>query len=223
MFKEQYKKDNEMVNPSREFLDKLKTEMKKEERSKGSNRKHISHKNYAGRKVFAAAAAIALIVIGAGSYNKIFDFHKNNIMQPAEISEDNGQNNNDKNSGSIGNYSENEENQLFSNSSWYDSNMTSEEIYKIFIKRISSEDDLKELTVSSTNDFTNGKVMDKSSVNKLADSLKSAALIKDDSYVEEKPEYYMAAFNNGDIIKFVIYDNRYFECSEFEGIFLIVN
>lgn len=208
LFKEQYKKDNEMINPSQEFLDQLKAEMKKEESSKGSNNNHKTHRNSAGKKAFAAAAAIALIVIGAGSYNKIFDSHKNNIMQQTEIYEDSGKSNNG-------------ENQLFSNSSWYDSDMSSEEIYKTFANRISSEGDLKELSVSSTNDFTNSKPMDESSVNKLADSLKNAVLIKDESYSEEKPEYYMASFNNGDIIKFVIYDSRYFECSEFEGIFLI--
>lgn len=245
MFKEKYKRDNEMINPSQEFLEKLKIEMKKEEslRKKESLGKEHGlskaetlekrHRHYSSRKMLAAAAAIALVIISAGSYNKFSNTNKNTIMYQTEISEKNGSTENSTNSsnssngGNSGNSNSTEDrrkvqdNQLFSNSSWYDSKMSSEEIYKTFLNRIISQDDLKELNVSSTNDFTSSKIMDRSSVNRLADLLKGGTLIKDESCSKENPKYYMASFNNGDIIKFVIYDGNYFECSEFEGIFSI--
>lgn len=225
LFKEEYKRDNEMINPSEEFLEKLKADMKKEEAKK---ERFIL---FDIRKMAVVAAVVAVSVIGADSYNKFYKEVKNNIIQQTEISdnsgseEKNGITEKDGSAGNSGSFDNNgsdeksgsAQDDLFSNSSWYDSGMSSEEIYKTFVKRISSQDDLKQLSVSDTNDFTHARVMDKASVNRLAGSLKGGSLIKDGSDLKENPKYYMASFNNGDIIKFVIYDNRYFECSEFDG------
>lgn len=201
MFREKYKKDNEMINPSNDFLENLKVEMKKEE-AKNHNYRFSNNK-----KILLTAATIALVVIGITTYNKIFNIQRNNIIQSAEVSDSSQMNES--------------ENGLFSNSKWYDQSLSNEEIYDIFIKRLSSPEDLKELSTSNSNEFTNSEVIKKSDVEKLVDLLENASLIEGEKYSEENPTYYMASFKNGDIIKFTIYNNRYFECNDFEGQYLI--
>lgn len=201
MFREKYKKDNEMINPSNDFLENLKVEMKKEE-AKNHNYRFSNNK-----KILLTAATIALVVIGITTYNKIFNIQRNNIIQSAEVSDSSQMNES--------------ENGLFSNSKWYDQSLSNEEIYDIFIKRLSSPEDLKELSTSNSNEFTNSEVIEKSDVDKLVGLLENASLIEDENYSKENPMYYMASFKNGDIIKFTIYNNRYFECNEFEGKYLI--
>lgn len=201
MFREKYKKDNEMVNPSDEFLEKLKMKMKEEESLKSR------HKINRSKKILLTAASIALVFVSVAAYNKIFSSQESTIIQPTEISDNAG-----KNEGQSG---------LFSNSKWYDSSLSSEEIYHEFITRMSSQNDLNQLSVSNSNEFTEGDIMKEPEVTELVNLLKAGTLIKDESYSKENPKYYMANFKNGDVIKFTIYDNKYFECNEFEGKFLI--
>ena len=201
MFREKYKNDNEMINPSDDFLGKLKTEMKKEEKLKIT---HIVGRN---RKILMTASSIAFVFIGITAFSRISSIQKNDIVQKTEI-----------------NYSEEksqEQKGLFSNSKWYDSNLSAQEIYDKFIERISSQNDLEKLSTSSSNQFTDNDIMNESEVRDLAELLKGGTLIEDEDYSKENPEYYMADFKNGDVIKFTIYDNKYFECNEFKGHFVI--
>lgn len=201
MFREKYKKDNDIINPSNDFLENLKVEMKKEE---VKNYKYRGNNN---KKILLTAATIALVVISIAAYNKIFNIQRNNIIQSAEVSDSNQKNES--------------ENGLFSNSKWYDPTLSNKEVYDIFIKRLSSTEDLKELSVSNTNEFTNSEIMKKSDIEKLVDLIKNATLIEGEEHSKENPIYYMASFKNGDIIKFTIYNNRYVECNEFGGQYLI--
>lgn len=192
-----------MINPSNEFLEKLKIEMKQEQEFKSR------HNVKKSRKIFLTAASIALIFIGITAYSRISDLQKNDITQKAEISDSSEKNT--------------EQNGIFSNSKWYDSSLSSKEIYDKFISRISSKDDFDKLRVSNTNQFTDDDVMNESEVEELVDLLKDGTLIENGDYSKENPKYYMADFKNGDVIKFTIYNNEYFECNEFEGQFVISN
>lgn len=210
LFKDEYKKDNELIKPSKEFLDKLKMEMKKEEE------KQKTYKLFNTRKIAAVAAILAVAIISAGSYNKMVNTEKNKVVNQAEISKEHNKTNSNNKS------DEGQQGNLFNNSSWYDSNMTSEEIFSVFVKRLSSKDDLKELSVSDTEDFTDSDPMDERAVNEVISLLKDGRKAEDDSSdLKKNPKYYMASFKNGDIIKFIIYDNKYFECKEFKGRFSV--
>ena len=70
LFREKYKKDNEMINPSDEFLEKLKIEMKQEQEFKSR------HNVKKSRKIFLTAASIALIFIGITACSRISDLQK---------------------------------------------------------------------------------------------------------------------------------------------------
>lgn len=201
MFKEKYKKDNEMINPSDEFLERLKMKMEEEEKSEGK------HKASYSKKILLTAASIALIFISITVYNKNFNTGTNNIIQSAEISDSSEKSEN--------------KNNIFSNSKWYDSSLSNEEVYHVFIERISSKEDLKELSVSSEKNFNDSKTMTKEEIEKLVELLDNGRLIGQEGYSKDNPKYYMASFKNGDVIKFTTYNDDYFECNEFKGVFLI--
>ncbi|MBD5541094.1 MAG: hypothetical protein HDR00_07845 [Lachnospiraceae bacterium] len=210
MFKDDYRKEMQKLTPDSSFLEELSTQMEQEERK--SQRTDAGIKTgkagwkAAGWGIFAAA----LICIGVGItwFGVPGTVHTDdNVMT--------------QNAGGVPNQSMDKEG-IFAGSSWYGSEENPEKKYQILSEKISGDETLQ-LTASETEDFEDARALSGEETEALVEMLEKGKLSGNaGDTIElsgEKPVYYLAEFGDGVIVKFSVYGERYFYCSEIEGIF----
>ncbi len=198
-FKESYKRDNEKIVPDAEYRDNLekKIEMALSEESK--RRKNIS----VTFKILSSCAAALVLVIAV------------------TIGVRNSQNNNQDsiiNHAGAGKQTSSSAT-IFSQSSWYDSEMSYSQIYELFIRRMSDSSDLTYLYMNNNNTFDDENLFDNTETEKLIKEIYSASVTDKTEKELDNAVYYMAQFKNGDIIKFIIYDNTYVKIKNIDCVF----
>lgn len=210
MFRDDYRKEMKKLTPDSPFLQELSTRMEKEERK--SQRADAGLK--AGKTGWKAAGwgifAAALICIGVGitwsGMPKTVHTDDNVMMQNAGGVPDQGR---DKEG-------------IFAGSSWYGSEEDSEKIYQILSEKLSGDEALQ-LTASATEDFEDARALSMEEAEALAEMLEAGKLSGNAGDAaelsKEQPVYYLAEFGDGVIVKFSVYGERYFYCSEIDGIF----
>lgn len=165
----------------------------------------------AGRKVvawgtFAAAiicAGVGIAWFGVGKTVRVDD----NVMT--------------QNAGGIPKQGDNKEG-IFDGSSWYGSEENPEKIYDILLEKLSGDKRLQ-LTASEQENFETARVVSGEETENIIAMLEKGKLAG--SYEEEEkllikqPVYYLAEFDDGVIVKFSIYEEQYFYCSEIDGVF----
>ncbi len=210
MFRENYQKEMQKLMPDSSFLQELSARMEQEERK--SQRADAGMK--AGRIGWKAAgwgiSVAALICIGAG----IIRFGMSGTVH----ADDNVMT---QNAGGVPNQSMDKEG-IFAGSSWYGSEENPEKIYEILSERLAGDEALQ-LTASETEDFENARVLSTEETKALVGMLETGSFSGNaGDAIElsgEQPVYYLAEFGDGVIVKFSVYGERYFYCSEIEGIF----
>lgn len=213
MFKEEYRKEMQKITPDSSFLQGLASEMEREERNL-REKDHIKRNRKSGKKVLAwsAAAAAALICIGISIL-----WRKTNALAPAN------ENLMKQNAGGILEQTENKEG-IFNGSSWYGNETEPEEIYKILMEKMTEDPEMK-LTVSDEENFQHAEQLSSEKTAEMAQMLAEGHLWENGEEAKdlstENPVYYLAEFQDKTVVKFVVYDDRYFYCREIDGIFIL--
>lgn len=210
MFRDNYQKEMQKLMPDSSFLRELSKRMEQEERK--IQRTDAGMK--AGKTGWKAAgwgiSVAALICIGAGiiRFGMSGTVHvDDNVMT--------------QNAGGVPNQSMDKEG-IFAGSSWYGSEENPEKIYQILSEKLACDEALQ-LTASETEDFENARVLSAEETETLVEMLEAGSLSGNAGDAidlsGEQPVHYLAEFGDGAIVKFSVYGERYFYCSEIEGIF----
>ncbi len=212
MFREEYRKEMQKITPDSSFLRELASEMEKEEHNlRGKN--HLKGNRKSGKKVLIrSAAAVALICIGIGVLWKkaggLAQANENLMKQ---------------NAGGILEQTESQEG-IFDGSSWYGNAIEPEEIYKILVKKMTEDTEMK-LTVSNEESFQHPEQLSSEKTAEMVQMLAEGHLSEKDEEAEElstkTPVYYLAEFQDKTVVKFAIYDDQYFYCREIGGVFIL--
>ncbi|MBP3460507.1 MAG: hypothetical protein J6K58_15005 [Lachnospiraceae bacterium] len=213
MFKEDYRKEMQKIAPDSSFLQELAVKMEQEAESSRQERANINGKRKkAGRKalIWSTAAAAALICIGIGirwkGTNGLANANDNFMKQ---------------NAGGLLEHTNASEG-VFDGSSWYGDETKPEEIFGILVDKMTGDKGLK-ITVSTKENFQNAEEMSSKNTADLVERLAEGQIMgnyKDaKDLLVQSPVYYLAEFQDGTVIKFTIYGEKYFFCSEIDGVF----
>lgn len=215
MFKEEYRKAIQNITPDSSFLQELAVKMEQETANGLQGKINIHEKRRkSGQKVliWTTAAAAAVICIGIGirwkEINGLADTNSNIMKQ---------------NAGGLLEQTETAEG-IFDGSSWYGNETEPEEIFGILSEKMTEDGSLK-LTSSQNENFQEADRLSSEKTADLVERLAEAQFmgnledVKD--LAEESPVYYLAEFQDGTVIKFTIYGEKYFFCSEIDGVFVL--
>ena len=196
-FKDGYRKYNEQITPDKAFLDSLAEDMSKAKRSR------ISIKRT--RAVMSVCAACLCLAVGATVIASGILSREGNIIVSGNEANASSAEESSEITGMFG-----------ASEKWYDSSMSSEEIYSAFIARLSDAQSLQKLYKSAASSFTDEDLIETSYAEELAKSIRTA------EFCAELPDgeaevCYMAVFSDGEIIKFGIYDSGYVVIKGTEG------
>lgn len=194
-FKDEYKKSYDSIVPDKEFLEQLSEKMEEEKQKK--------QKVYY-RPLAAIAGVILVLFVGLTAFHLLGDNSK--PSKPIHVKTGNTL---QTPSSEIG---------TFATPKWYDENDKPEKILSDFSKRLGNRKQLKNLYQNTENNFTDEMLVTEEDVHFLVDKLQTAKAVSESPELENKV-YYMAEFQNGDIIKFFISDNRYFAFLDLEFIY----
>lgn len=210
MFRDNYQKEMQKLMPDSSFLRKLSIRMEQEDRKSQRADAGIEAGKIGWKAAGWGISVAALICIGAGiiRFGMSGTVHvDDNVMT--------------QNAGGVPNQSMDKEG-IFAGSSWYGSEDNPEKIYQILSEKISCDEALQ-LTASETEDFENTRVLSGEETEALVEMLEAGRLSGNAGDAidlsGEQPVYYLAEFGDGAIVKFSVYGERYFYCSEIEGIF----
>ncbi len=194
-FREDYKKSYDNIVPDKEFIDRLSERMEEE---KGK-------KQVLWKRPVMAVGIIVFLVIGVFLFR--FFGAGRRPTEPLRVQTETLP-------------SPSSEITAFTTPQWYDSGDKPEEIAAKFAGRMVDGEQLTALYQSGENDFTEEEQVSEKEVRRLAERLRTAALSSG-----QKPSgdtvYYMAEFQNGDIIKFTVTEDTYFSFLEPEYVFLL--
>ncbi|MDO5558184.1 MAG: hypothetical protein Q4F95_01155 [Oscillospiraceae bacterium] len=196
-FKDSYKRDNEKIVPDPEFISDLEKKLEIMSSQEIKRRKNIS----VAFKICSSCAAAVILTVGITLGVRRSSGSIDNPMHQAGKQTGAGS-------------------AVFSQSDWYDSGMTCSEIYEVFINRMADSSDLSLLYRSSSNTFTDEDLMnDKDEIKSLVKSYSRVTVSDKDEKDLNNAVYYMAQFENGDIIKFIIYDGMYVKIKNIDAVF----
>lgn len=213
MFKEEYQKEMNQIKPSPDFLKNLAAQMEQEAASIRAEEEAKSKivpisrkKNNAAWVSVAAAAVVCIGVAFAWQGNKGTTEDDNYMTQNAGVATDKEA---DSTEG------------VFSGSAWYGDETDAEKIYAIMLENMENTSYLSIMQADS-NSFRTAHAMAAPQAEELVAKLAGGKIAKDVT-VEDlsgmEAVYYLAELDDGMIITFTVYDETYFYCSEFEGIF----
>lgn len=210
MFRDDYWKEMQKVTADSSFLEKLSARMEQEERKIQKADAGIKTGKAGWKAAGWGISAAALICIGVGItwFGMPGTVHMDdNVMT--------------QNAGGVPNQGRDKEG-VFAGSSWYGSEENPEKIYQILSEKLSG-DGVLQLTASETENFEDARVLSQGETEALVEMLETGKLSGNaGDAIElsgEQPVYYLAEFSDGVIVKFSVYGERYFYCSEIEGIF----
>ena len=210
MFKEEYQKQMNQIKPNEDFLKDLAKKMEAEGLQQEQTKiDPISRKRNATAWVTVAAAAVICIGIGFVWQGKTTGTPDENYMT--------------QNAGAVAEQEQSGQDGVFTGSSWYGDETNAEKIYEILMNKMQIS---KRLVImkSDSNTFETAHEVSAPEEEEMVQKLMGAVFADDMSLVdleEETVVYYMVEFDDGTIVKFAIYNDMYFYCSEFEGIFTL--
>lgn len=196
-FKEEYKKAYDNIVPDKEFIEQLSGKMKAE---KQKNRK-------VPYKVPAVVAGVAIVVLICLAAAHVL----NSKPKPSKSVPVN-----------VGNplQTPSSETGTFAAQKWYNPDDEPEKILSDFFNRLADSKQLKALYQNTENNFTEELAVSGEDTDLLAETFHFAKVISEKQQDGQgNTVYYMAQFYNGDIIKFVITDDKYFEFLDLEYIY----
>lgn len=185
-FRDEYKEAFRDIVPDEEFVDELSRKMKREQESKGRSYK----------RPFVAAACLCLIVlIGLAGY------FLNSKTEPSEsVQVHTGNMPVDRTT----------EPDLFTRPKWYQEGAGPETVFSDFLSRLQDGRERIRVYKNTENQFSDDMLLSEEEIRELAERIQRAEPVEEKPENSGKKEYYMAEFENGDIIKFVIYEDGLF-------------
>lgn len=210
MFREDYRREMQKLTPDSSFMEELSDRMEHEERNtrKADAGTGLGKTGWRAVGWGSFAAALVCIAVGITWFNagdKVYV--DDNVMT--------------QNAGGIPEQGKDKEG-VFAGSSWYGSEENPEKIYGILLEKLSGDAVLR-LTVSGEENFEDAAVLPAGEAEALIETLGKGMLLG--SYEEEKgllagqPVYYLVEFSDGAVVKFSLYGEQYFYCSEIDGVF----
>lgn len=210
MFREDYRKEMQKLTPDSSFLQELSAEMER----KGQKVPQTDRGLKGRRNVWKAAGwgIFAAVLTGIGVGVTWFGTQRTVHMDDSVMTQ---------NAGGVPGQGKDREG-IFAGSSWYGSEEDPVKIYQILMGRLSGDEALQ-LRVSETDNFEDAGALSFEETEALVEMLEGGEL--SESYKDagelsgEQPTYYLAEFGDGVTVKFSVYGERYFYCSEIDGIF----
>lgn len=209
MFKEEYQKQMNQVKPNEDFLKELAKKMEAETEKEPVPIYPISRKRT--RVAWATVAAAAVICIGVG------------LAWQGKATAPVDENYMTQNAGAVTEQDAIEQDGAFAGSSWYGEETDAVKIYDILMNKMQTS---KRLVImeSDSQTFTTAHEISAPKEEELVHKLMGGTLdtgIKSEDLSDKAVTYYLAEFDDGTVVKFAIYDETYFYCNEFEGIFTL--
>lgn len=197
-FQDEYKQKMDQILPDKKFVEELAKKME--------NEKKNSHHNY--RKPFLIAACVSLFVVAGVCAKMFLPFgHTEAEKVPVQAGNKNPAATSSSSAG------------MFASSKWFDENEKPADVLSKFVIRLSDSNQLQALYESDTNEFR-GEGISEKAITSLAKKMENAS-VYDGSPSKDKPiQYYMAEFDNGDIIKFEISSNKYMKFQDLQAVFI---
>lgn len=197
-FKDQYKNDYDKIKADDKFKADLVAKLSEEQGKK--SKKNI----YVFSGTIAAAALLAIVIgVGIGNKNVRQNTSKGNEGSTMDIMVEQ----NESSSAVDVNYD-----------NWYKDAKTDEEIYQVFSKLI-KDGKLEKLYCSTEEKFSSKDIMDSKGAENLASKLADAKIC--DEEMSDNVLNYMAVFEDGEIVKFSISDEKYVILKDIEVVFQI--
>lgn len=215
MFREEYRREMNKIEPDSSFLSQLADKMEQENRKSTEGRGRITAENpKTGNKpfVWGSLAAAAVICIGISLF----------LWQKRSMGEDFSDASMMKqNAGGTLDQEETGESP-FGGSSWYGEEQDAGKIFSVLNNKIAEDGNLK-VTCSAEENFREAEEIsdaDKESwTEQLAGARYLGSLEECRDCIKGTPVYYLLEFEDGLVIKCAVYDDRYFYCKEIDGIF----
>ncbi len=203
MFKEEYQKEMNQIKPNEAFLNDLAKKMEAE------TAYPISRKRNTTAWVTVAAAAVICIGIGFAWQGRTVDSVDENYMT--------------QNAGAVTEQDTAGQEGVFTGSSWYGEETDAVKIYDILLDKMQTS---KRLVImeSDSHTFTTAHEISGPKEDELVQKLMGGTItdaVTSDDLTDKTAIYYLAEFDDGTVVKFAIYDETYFYCNEFEGIFTL--
>lgn len=195
-FKDEYKKSYDDIVPDKEFIKQLSEKMN-EERHK---RQKISY-----RVLTALVGIVILLLVGLSAFYFTKGFPKQS--KPVQVQTGNSL---PIASSEIG---------IFASEKWYDPKDKPEKILSDFLERLGDREQLVIMYQSTENTFTKEQSVSEADIDHILEKLQTAMVLLEGQKKQSGGDYYMAEFQNGDIIKFVITDDGYFWFLDLEYVY----
>lgn len=185
-FRDEYKEAFRDIVPNEEFIDELSAKMKREQESK--------RRSY--RRPFVVAACLCLIVlIGLARH-----FLNSGTEPTGPVQVHTGNMPVDPTS----------KPNLFGASKWYQEGARPENVFSDFWSRLKDGREYVRVYKNTENQFSDDMLLSEEEIHELAERIQGAEPVQDEQEGSGQREYYMAEFENGDIIKFVVYEDGFF-------------
>ncbi|MCI8670331.1 MAG: hypothetical protein HFI34_12580 [Lachnospiraceae bacterium] len=198
-FKDSYKNDMDKIGPDREFIRNLNTSLQAVSGRPQKTVKFFRH------GIVSAVVLLMIFTVGSG-LALWYSGRKSGGGAPNL-----DQQGNMESSVSVGET-------VFDKQKWFENCDTEQDIYNLFIRRISDENDLVKIYKNNEEKFDNSMLMGQKEIDSLTYMLQRGRIGDERGVNTEniKAEYYMAVFENGDIIKFSIYESNALKLKEFD-------
>lgn len=206
-FKNRYKNDIEKIVPDDTFLSKLSSEMENARAEKKRSKIRIAYSS--------VAAVLVLAVFGVG-----FRFYNSSLSPKTDSSKNNNSNGNIIINAGKDSSDNLATNQFGETDKWCDDSLSVQENLNIFISKLSNPNDIKKLYSSSEEVFTDSDLMVPEQIRNISEKIKTAT-IYEETIPDNSPQYYMAVLNDGNIVKFTIFDHKYITVNDLESTFAI--
>lgn len=202
-FKDSFEKDMEHIKPDVDFVRDLSEKMKKASAEQSKVSQFSEKKKQTYKYLISAAAVLILLVSGITAITYFNGNGSSNKQKPLEQQ------------GMTDALTPTGEN-IFNTEKWYTNCDTETEIYGLFVKRITDDEDLTKIYESDESVFDESMLMNTEEIQTLIQKLENGNVddSKEHGLENLASIHYMAVFQNGDIIKFTVYENSYLKFNE---------
>lgn len=191
-FKDKYRQENEEIVLDAAFTNQLAGQMKKEREAQRRRKKMLV--SMGG----VAAAAVMCVVVLHGVNNTTTQPEQQDVQKKAETVET-----------SAGGHG-------FGHQMWYGDAETEEEIFEAFMNVLQNKK-IETLYCSDAEEYEEENILSEKETEKIVEALQKAEVSKEE--LEGKCKYFMAVFENGSIVKFEIYGEKYLKLKDSELVY----
>lgn len=188
-FKDKYQQENEEITLDAAFTSRLAEQMKKEQQIQRRRKKMMV--SIGG--VAAAAVMCVVVLQGVNTSKQPEQTEKTEVQNKAEAVET-----------QIGGHS-------FGRQAWYGDAETEEEIFAAF-RTLLRDEQIEKLYCSDTEEYEEENILPADEAEKVVKALQNAEAV--DAEAGGGCKYYMAVFENGNIVKFEIYGEKYLKLKD---------